>query len=152
MKKGIALLLLIILFFLNIGVANANVERTPFEKAYFEIGYKSVEEALDDCETYFNKNIILPYKLPPLAFTHSFGRCSTDNYGTDAEFEIEYLNENSPKAHYKINIRPKVHGITFRQEQIDKLYKLNLGRDIIRPMQLMVLTCLFLKGIAGSIF
>lgn len=125
-------MLALALWFSDTGKINAidKVKRTPIEKFVFEIGYKSVEEALDDCEAHFNKNIALPYKLPPIEFTHYFGRCTND-LGINNSFEVEYINENStnPKK-YMIRLRPREHGIEFRKEHIQQTYNLNKGKAL----------------------
>ncbi|MDQ0062208.1 hypothetical protein J2T14_004408 [Paenibacillus harenae] len=77
----------------------------PYEKPFFEIGYKSVEEALQECETLHHKELKLPYKLPSIAFTHHFGRCINDtvNHKND-DLGIEYLHEKQGENHYKIDV------------------------------------------------
>ncbi|WP_340372093.1 hypothetical protein [Peribacillus sp. FSL E2-0218] len=105
-------------------VVAANTGRIPLEEALFDIGYRPVEEALKTCESYFNKKIKIPYKLPPIAFTHQLGRCN-HTIGINNELEVELINENIPKNHYVIRVRPSEHRINFTQERIDKKYKIS---------------------------
>jgi hypothetical protein len=110
--------------------ANDKVDRPPLEKDLMEIGFKSVEEALDDCEAHFNKNIELPYKLPPVAFTHYMGRCTQD-LGVNNGFEVDYINENSTHSPYRIRLRPKNHRIKFKKEHIEQTYNLKSGKALL---------------------
>lgn len=127
MIRWVCLSICFIISFITYGnVVAANMGRIPLEEALFEIGYKPVEEALNTCESHFNKKINIPYKLPPIAFTHQIGRCN-HTYGINNELEVELINENIPKNHYIIRVRPSEHRITFTQEQIDKEYKISNG-------------------------
>ncbi|MBT2605566.1 hypothetical protein J7E55_21520 [Bacillus sp. ISL-53] len=127
MIRCLCLSICFIFSFINFGnVIAANTGRIPLEEALFDIGYMPVEEALKTCESHFNKKIKIPYKLPPIAFTHQLGRCN-HTYGINNDFEVELINENIPKNHYIIRVRPSEHRITFKQEQIDKKYKISNG-------------------------
>ncbi|USK32581.1 hypothetical protein LIT25_18545 [Bacillus sp. F19] len=120
------------LCFISFGLVNANGkdEHPPLEKGFFEIGYKTVEKALDECENHFNKNIELPYKMPPIEFTHYFGRCSKD-FGINNNFEIEYLNENLSENHYQVTVRPREHRIKFKQRNIARKIKMDKGSALL---------------------
>ncbi len=64
------------------------LQATPsFEKPYIEIGYKSVGEALKECETLNQRELILPIKLPAMEFTHHLGRCVNDMENYNDEFQ-----------------------------------------------------------------
>lgn len=65
------------------------------------MGYKSVSKAIQETESYYKTNLDLPNKLPPLDFTHSFGRLNREN----EVLEIEYLNVGK-HFNYIINIIP----------------------------------------------
>lgn len=82
-----------------------SAEREPFEKMYFEYGYKTIEEALSECNSHFNKKIKLPYRLPPIPFTHQFARCYQQGDVND-HFEVEYLYESKGDFHYMIRVNP----------------------------------------------
>ncbi|RID83326.1 hypothetical protein D1953_16505 [Peribacillus asahii] len=128
MKKKFILIFILGLCLVSFETVNANDEdeHPPFEKIFFEIGYKTVEEAVDECENLFNEDIVLPYKIPPVQFTHYFGRCSKD-IGINNDFEIEFLNENTPENHYTLTLRPKKHAIKFKPERINKTIELDYG-------------------------
>lgn len=106
----------LMIFFLFVSVSNAyaNVspsnEREPLEKMFLEYGYKPVDDAVLACEKHFNRNIELPVKLPPIGFTHAFGRCNIDTVSNiNDHLEIEFLSDNriiTAANHYVINIRP----------------------------------------------
>ncbi|MBS4199194.1 hypothetical protein KHA93_05935 [Bacillus sp. FJAT-49732] len=71
------------------------------EKIYYDLGYKSIAEAIEETKSYFKTNLDLPKKLPPLNFSHTFGRFNREN----ENLEIEYLNEKK-NFNYIINIFP----------------------------------------------
>ncbi|MRG29143.1 hypothetical protein [Laceyella tengchongensis] len=106
---------------------NTIMKQPPFEKMYFDIGYKSIEEALDECEAKYQRSLHLPFQLPPLEFTHQFGRFSDLEGGMNDDFEIEYINEHSPQNHYKISVRPLEHAISIKKERIDRIYTFQDG-------------------------
>lgn len=87
-----------------VGVASAD----NYEDVYLQHGYKSVTEALHETEKHFGRELNLPIKLPPIEFTHHFGKLSNPEGTINDEFEIEYLNliKDNGKYHYKINVRP----------------------------------------------
>jgi hypothetical protein len=128
MKRKYIFILTLIFIIISFGKVNATEkdERQPFEKGLFDIGYKAVEEALYECENFFTKKIALPYKIPPVQFTHYFGRCNKD-YGINNTFEVLFLNENMPINHYSLTLRPKKHAIKLNPERINKTIKLDNG-------------------------
>ncbi|MGO4369271.1 hypothetical protein [Paenibacillus sp. 2TAB19] len=101
----------------------------PFEKPYLDGGFKSVEEALQECETLHHKELKLPYKLPPIAFTHHFGSCYNDKeYHKNDELGIEYLHEKKGENHYKIDVRPSSQKLNFeKSRRIKQSYTLQDG-------------------------
>ncbi|MDV7767802.1 hypothetical protein N9I19_25335 [Peribacillus sp. CSMR9] len=117
---------------ISFGAVNAEGqdEREPLENGLIEIGYKTVEEAVNECENLFNEDIVLPYKIPPVQFTHYFGRCNKD-FGINNDFEIEFFNENTPENHYTLRLRPKKQAISFKSRHIDKTIKLDKGRAFL---------------------
>lgn len=96
----------------------------PFEKLYVEIGYKTVPEAVMEAERHFEKDLKLPLRMPPIPFTHSFGRFNNMEGELNDEFEVEYISETAPENHYKMNIRPIKYKISISDEDILKVYKL----------------------------
>lgn len=80
-------------------------EQRSIEKDYYNLGYKSVSDAIQEAESYYKTNLDLPIKLPPLDFTHSFGRFDQGN----ENLEIEYLNEEK-HFNYIINVFPVIKG------------------------------------------
>lgn len=108
MKKSVSFLFLFIGFFLCISGGWQSVkatQKTSIEKHYHELGYKSVSNAIQETEAHYKTNLVLPKKLPPLDFSHSFGRFSKEN----EYLEIEYLNEKK-HLNYIINIFPAKYG------------------------------------------
>ncbi|MGJ7922562.1 hypothetical protein [Neobacillus sp. LXY-4] len=131
MKRIYILIFTLSFGFTSLGSVNANGqdERHQFEKGLFELGYKTVEEAVNQCEKVFTEKIVLPYKIPPVQFTHYFGRCNKD-FGINNTFEIIFLNKNTPENHYTLTLRPKKHAIKFKPEHIDKIVKLDNGKEL----------------------
>jgi len=104
----------------------------PFEELYIEIGYKSVGEALKECETLNQRELKLPIKLPPMEFTHNLGRCVNDKENYNDEFQIEYLHELKGKNHYTIDVRPIEQKIDFGKSKRDKKkYKFKDGSEAL---------------------
>lgn len=90
--------------------AAAILLREPFEKMYYQYGYKSVDRELRACEKLFRKPINLPVYIPPVPFTHQFARCSSGK-GDNNHLEIEYINRHQGANHYFIRISPSEHKI-----------------------------------------
>ncbi len=90
-----------------------------------------VNKALKQSEQHFNRDIALPLQIPPISFTHNFGRF-TDLEGSENNYlEIKYLNQNSGKNHYQIHVRPLDSKIKFDEKKIDQVLKMNDGNDAI---------------------
>jgi hypothetical protein len=106
-------------------------EERALEEVYSEIGYKPVEEALSDAESHFNKEIRLPYRLPPIAFTHKFGRLNNQDGNNNDSFSVEYLNEYTQENHYNIDIRPIKHKIEFSKKDNLREYTLQNGKKAL---------------------
>lgn len=97
---SLLLILLCLLFFLSI-YATANDKSSPYEEIYPEIGYKTVDDALEDFEQHFKQKLKLPLRVPPISFTHHFGRFS-DLDGVNNSFELKLINDQLSENHYKI--------------------------------------------------
>ncbi|MDQ0060201.1 hypothetical protein [Paenibacillus harenae] len=110
-----------------------NNEPLPFEKLYFEYGYKSVDDAVLEFEKHFNRDIELPVMLPPIAFTHVFGQCHIDtDHKINDSLRIEYVSDNRIVAapnHYVIEIRPATqkHKEIIRKRNVIRTYELDGG-------------------------
>ncbi|WP_404458920.1 hypothetical protein [Sutcliffiella horikoshii] len=130
--KIIRLFLLCIVFTFSFSfVAKASYTSEEFQESLFEIGYKSIYEALNEGNEYFNQEIVLPVQLPPVAFTHSFGRFENLDGEVNDKYDIEYVNKDTPHNHYKISIQPVKYGIDFRGNLIDQRIKLSDGNEAI---------------------
>ena len=84
--------------------AYANFNNAETQKAYFELGYESVYDSLERSNRYFNHEIKLPVQIPPIPFTHLFGRLNKHEDRNNSTLEIEYINQNG--APYGITIFP----------------------------------------------
>ena len=102
-----------------------------FEKTLFEIGYKEVYEALQESKAHFQRNIALSTQLPPIPFTHHFGRFSNLDGDMNDGFEIKYINKVSIHNHYSIRVRPVEYRLEFRQDYIQQSFKLKKGTEAI---------------------
>lgn len=124
MTRTISLMLIsfCLLFFLAI-YATANVKSRSYEKIYPEIGYKTVEDAMDDFEQHFKQKVKLPLRIPPISFTHHFGRFSD----LDDSFEVIFINEKLSENHYKINVRPIKNRIPISEKYGGKTFELKNG-------------------------
>ena len=122
MKKLSILIFTIFLFFLVVNSIQAY--NYGFEKGYSEIGYKEVNIALQESDDHFKRDIALPTQLPPVTFTHNFGRFSNLEGNANDEFEITYINKDLTQNHYQIRVKPVKYKLEFREEQIDQIIKL----------------------------
>jgi hypothetical protein len=98
---------------------SASHQTTGIEKGYYDLGFKSVSEAAREAEAYYKTNLDLPHKLPPLAFTHSFGRFTGEGDQNDG-LEVVYLNEEK-HFNYIINVRPAKYGKKFNSTTDSKI-------------------------------
>ena len=96
----------------------------PIENNYFRIGYKEIYKAIQESEDHFKRNISLPTQLPPIPFTHSFGRFSDLDGNENDELEIKFINKDLPQNHYSIRIHPIEYGMEINEELIDQKFKL----------------------------
>lgn len=125
-------LLVFLLGILLLGTINEQVygktNNTPksFEEFYTEIGYKTVEVSLGEFEQHFKQELKLPLRVPPISFTHHFGRFSNLDGEINDAFEVEFLNDQLPENHFKINVRPIKHKI-FSDKYVSKTFKLDNG-------------------------
>ncbi|WP_121610783.1 hypothetical protein [Mesobacillus foraminis] len=70
--------------------ANSNNKPQPLEEFYPRIGYKGVDEALNEFEKHITQNVKLPLRIPSINFTHYFGRF-TDLKGEENDsLEVEF--------------------------------------------------------------
>lgn len=106
---------------------NTNDTPQPFEKFFIEGGYKTVEAALDDFEKHFKQELKLPLRVPPISFTHHFGRFSNLDGESNDAFEVVFINDQIPENHFKINIRPIKHKIGFSDKYVSKTCTLDNG-------------------------
>lgn len=136
MKKSVSLLLLLLIFSYlilrfdsNNSFASEIETSEPYEKIYSEIGYKTVEEAVRDFEQHFNQELKLPLRVPPISFTHYFGRFSNLEGEINDTFEITLISEQEPQNHFKIDVRPIKHKIQYSDKNVSEVFKLNNGSD-----------------------
>ncbi|OES43902.1 hypothetical protein [Domibacillus iocasae] len=125
---AISLIILILVSFPNAAAVESG---TSLQKSYVDAGYVSVSEALQESSRHFKRDIHLPFQIPPIPFTHIFGRFHSASGEMNDEFEVEYINENLPENHFIIRVRPIEHQITFRENEIDHLIQLKNGTEAV---------------------
>ena len=118
--------LFLILSILLCGINSGKVKATDgnqrlLEEIYPEIGYKTVEEAVREFEQHYNRDLKLPLRVPPLEFSHRFGRFNDLEGDINDSLEIKLIDEKSAENHYKIDVRPFMHKIPFRAKTVFKL-------------------------------
>jgi hypothetical protein len=118
-------------YFTFTGITYASNDSKEFEKFLSEIGYTSVHQALQDSNKHFNHTISLPIQLPPVPFTHYYGRFNNLEGNLNDGFEAEYFNKALSENHYAIRVRPVENKIKFKKSNIDKTFKLNDGNTAI---------------------
>ncbi|MFS0689029.1 hypothetical protein AB1K89_07295 [Sporosarcina sp. 179-K 8C2 HS] len=128
MTRTIPLLLIsfCLFFFLTI-YATANDKPSSYEEIYSEGGYKTVEAALDDFEQHFKQKLKLPLRVPPISFTHHFGRFNDLDGDINDSFEVMFINDQISENHYKINVRPIKNNIPIREKYVVKTFELKNG-------------------------
>jgi hypothetical protein len=106
---------------INSRTVNATFEKTrPLEEIFPEFGYKTVEEAVREFEQHFKQDLKLPLRVPPIKFTHYFGRFNDLEGDINDSLEIVLINQNSAN-HYKIDIRPVKYKIPIKEKNVFKL-------------------------------
>jgi hypothetical protein len=105
--------------------ANTKDKPRPFEEIFPEIGYKTIDEAVREFEQHFNQDLKLPLRVPPISFTHYFGRFSDLDGDINDSIELKFISDKSPKNHYKINVRHVKHKIPVKDKYVTKVFKLN---------------------------
>lgn len=112
----IFLTVLLLLFRGSYAAANENVP--SFEKLFIEIGYKTVGEARGDAERHFKQELKLPVQIPPISFTHYFGRFNDLDDEVNDSFEAVLIHEASTEHRYKIEVRPLAHKIPISDKYV----------------------------------
>lgn len=115
------------------------------EKNLLEIGYKEVNKALQESKDYFKRDIALPTQLPPVTFTHNFGRLNHSFGKENDQFEIAYMNDHVGQNHYQIRVRPVQYKLEISDEKIDQTIKLNDGSAAIYSTKLPLDVLVFEK-------
>ncbi|RSK28508.1 hypothetical protein EJF36_17440 [Bacillus sp. HMF5848] len=121
----------IVLTFLIFNEAKANYTSVEFQKSLFDIGFKEVNVAIQESKEHFKKDIALPIQIPPVTFTHSFGRLSNLEGDINDGLEIEYRHKDKPKNHYMIWVKPAKHGLSIIEDHIDQTFTLKDGSKAI---------------------
>ena len=121
----------IVLIFSFSFAAKANYTSEEFQQSFFELGYKGIHEALEENNNHFKQDIALPVQLPPIAFTHGFGRFSNLDGESNDKLEIDYLNKDVPQNHYKIFVQPVKYRLIFKEDLIDQRLKTNDGNEAL---------------------
>jgi len=107
--------------------AYLNDSLSPYEEIYPEIGYKTVEAAAADFERHFHQEIKLPLRVPPISFTHHFGRFNNLDGDMNDFFEVTFVNNQLPEHYYKITVRPNHFELPSKKEYIVKTFRLKNG-------------------------
>jgi hypothetical protein len=134
LKKEAIFALLMLLTISNSKLVNANANDRPpsYEEMYTQFGYKSVDAAVQEFEKHFKENVNLPLRLPPISFTHQFGRFYEDKqFNTNDFLEIEYISDKIPTHNFYIMVRPLDNKINLKDRGDLKSYSLANGRKAI---------------------
>ncbi|WP_203363317.1 carbon monoxide dehydrogenase [Bacillus sp. REN10] len=117
----------IIPFLLSAGKVNAENRDINFtlEEKYTQVGFKTLEESINEFQNHFKKDVALPKTTPSITFTHKFGRFYKDReYKTNDFLEIKYVNEHISENNYKLDIRPLKNKLIFKGKGNQRKYKL----------------------------
>lgn len=66
----------------------------------------------------------LPLRVPPITFTHHFGRFNDLEGDLNDSFEVEFISDKSSENHYIIDVRPLKYKIPIRDKPVLGVYKL----------------------------
>ena len=127
MKKIIFFLASFFTLFFTTVYATTNDKPNSYEVIYPEIGYKTVEEASGDFEQHFNEKLKLPLRVPPVTFTHHFGRFNDSEYVGSETFEVTMINDQKDENHYKIVVRSLKYKLPIREKYVLKTFELKNG-------------------------
>ncbi len=128
-STSIAMIFVVTLFYFN-GIVSAKTSEKPkpFEEFYPKSGYKSIESAALEFKHYFKQPLKLPLRVPPISFTHYFGRFQHTNDGMNDCFILDALNDKVPKNHYRIIIRPTEQKWEIKGRNVLGTYRLKNGK------------------------
>lgn len=115
-------------FPLNFVSAKDSDSPQPLEVFLPEIGYKTVEVAVKEFEHHYNKEQKLPLRVPPISFTHHFGRFSDLEGEMNDQLEVVMISDQMPQNHFKIKVRPVEHKMPF-EKYIMNVFKLKNGSE-----------------------
>ncbi|WP_316572063.1 hypothetical protein [Neobacillus sp. YIM B06451] len=124
-------LLAVLIYGINSGTIYASKNDKPdaYEKIFPEMGYKTVHEAKRDFEHHFNQKLKLPLRVPPITFTHHFGRFNNLDGDINDSFNMVFISDISPENHFKIDVRPVKHKITLKDKYVLQVYNLKNGNE-----------------------
>lgn len=128
MKSFVCLLIsLTIIMGVEPTYANTKDEPPTFDELYPDYGYTSVDEAIKEFEEHFKQDFKLPLRMPPLSFTHHFGKFKNLKGDVNDSLELIFISEEFPQNHYKLDVRPVENKISSNDRSNDKEFKLNDG-------------------------
>ncbi|PUB08247.1 hypothetical protein [Paenisporosarcina sp. OV554] len=127
MTKTILFLVSFITLLFSTVYATTSDKPSSYEEIYPEIGYKTVEAASDDFEKHFNEKLKLPLRVPPVSFTHHFGRFNDLDGDANDSFEVTLINDKISENHYKIDVRPLKNKLPIREKYVIKTFELKNG-------------------------
>jgi hypothetical protein len=123
MSTKISFLIICFISVTLLSVVNVNAteeEHLRFEGNYGKIGYQTVEDELEKFEDQSSENLSLPFRVPPVAFTHHFGRFNDQEGEMNDSFEIIYISDQSQENHYKVDVRPIKYKIPIKEQYVVK--------------------------------
>ncbi|GFR39499.1 hypothetical protein PRECH8_27950 [Insulibacter thermoxylanivorax] len=105
--------------------------RTPdIEQPFLQLGYKTVYDALRDCELRYLQRINLPIYLPQVRFTHQLGKCH-DRYTKDDYLEVVYLDEHRPNERLLMMIKPVRDKVEISEDRVTARMELQDGTPVL---------------------
>ena len=107
----------ILFLFVNFKMYALEDAPSTFEKKYTEAGYKSIEDSVKEFEAFCKCEVKLPEVLPPILFTHGFGRFLEDKKYINDVLEIRYVHENTTENIFKIDIQLLTNKMIFQGKE-----------------------------------
>ncbi|MGG2027967.1 hypothetical protein AB1282_19900 [Gottfriedia sp. S16(2024)] len=127
MNKFIILIFIFFALFNGKVHANSNYKTRTIEESYSNLGYVSVDEAVKAFEQHFGQNLELPLRVPPIPFTHVFGRFNDSEGEQNDSFDMEFISEESSGIHFFINVKLAKYRMKIFDRDVVRVYKLNNG-------------------------
>lgn len=116
-----------------------------YQNQVLESGAHSIVDAVNACQEHFGAGQIpLPIELPPVEFTHQYGRC-LDTGSVEPHLDIQYIHSLKPENEYRLEVYPAGSGpklayLSFREVPLDEDTRGRYYQGPVQSLQLLTYT------------